>query len=515
MTTAQSVVVVDSDRVRVFRGEGDEAWEEALAAAPLDATSDGASVYISLADNTIVVVSDDLADYAGVKSTFATYGDITATGATYGNLPNLVNAPVLTVWTTLPNPATMLTYTKGFLVAGVENRLYDVSLGTADDTTLFYSAPLLGHRWIDGTDGLAAGYLLGGQGDKWFVYWVTVRDDAATLNPPVVAAPLPEGEIGYSLGSYLGFVLVGTERGVRFCTPAGDNTLTYGRLIVTDTPVRNFEGQDRYVWFGIGGVARDLVEPLRQPEAGLARLDLSVFTAPLTPAFAADLIAGDDILGNADQVITFNGKRIFHVEDGGIYVEQDTYAKEGWLQEGVFNQQVRDKKIALYASISCEPLTSGSIEVALTPDSAEFPNPQIILNAPGSVSSGNTDLNGMRFEGLVVQHTLKSNTDQDETPRMTRFEFRSVPVVGRAHEWQVPLLVFEALDFENMTMGRDPDADLQHLINLVESGRLFTYREAGREHTCYSPGYVWRPEKLAADGQSWQGTCLLRIRSLR
>lgn len=480
----QRLVLVGTDTVHTFP-DLDPATEStiALPSPALSSTSDGQNIHVLCADDTVYLV-DPVAE-------------------------------TVTAEVTLPAPGSLVAYVKGFLVAAVGPALYDVSSGVADDTTLIYSAPLGGHRWVAATDGLAAGYLLGGQGDKWFAYWITVRDDAATLNPPVVAAPLPEGEIGYSLGSYLGFVLIGTDKGVRFCTPAGDNTLTYGRLVVTDSPVTDFEGQDRFVWFGIGGHPRDLDEPLRQPEAGLARMDLSTFTAPLTPAYAADLVARDvtDVEGVGAYVTTYQGRRVFST-DGAVYMETGSYAGEGWLTEGVFNQAVRDRKIALYVSVSCEPLPDGTaVSTSVAFDSTSYPDPQVRIDAPGSVASGNVDLEGVRYEGMLARHMLSS--DGSATPRLTRFEERSTPVIGRAHEWQVPLLVFDGMFWEDVTFSRDVRADVDHIISLVENGRVFTYREGGQTYDCFSPGYEWRPEKLTSDGESWQGVLILRVRQVR
>ena len=484
----------------------------------LVATSDGLAVI----DGTTVTVYDETLTSVGTATLSGTALDVASDGKTVyvlsaGALDEVPLDTRTVTSTVVPAGASMVGYLKGFIVLAVDNALYDFSTKVADPTTLISTAPLAGHRWVDATDGLAAGYLLGGQGDKWHVYWITVRDDAATLNPPVVAAPLPEGEIGYSLGSYLGFVLVGTERGIRFCTPAGDNTLTYGRLIVTDAPVVNFEGQDRFVWFGIGGGTRDFEEPLRQPEVGLARLDLSVFTAPLTPAYSADLIgtsSSSDVSGKGRRVVTWQGKRVFTSESGEVFHETDNYAVEGWLTQGVFNQGVRDKKIALYGLVSCEPLPGGAIETTLADDSTNFAVPQIQVQAPGSVTSGNVDLGGLRFDGMTVQHTLRSSLPP-ATPRLTRFEFRSVPVVGKAHEWQVPLLIFGGINWKDATYSRDAQDDVEHLLALVETGRLFEYREGSQAHTCYSPGYEWRPEKLTEDGQAWQGVFVVRVRSIR
>lgn len=448
-------------------------------AAPVRATtSDGVTVYAALNNLDIVAIKD------GVVSTYMTLSQVPQ----------------------------MISYMKGFLIAGIGPALYDISGGVADPTTLIFESSFAEHRWVATTDGLSAGYILGGQGDKWQVYWMTVREDASTLNPPVVAAPLPDGEVGHSLGSYLGFVLIGTERGVRFASPGGDNTLTYGRLVVTGQPVKGFEGQDRFVWFGVGGSVRDQKDALRQPEAGLARMDLSTFTAPLTPAFASDLIADGEPVETATLVATVDGGLVFCVPGQGLYRQTlGVPAESGYLVQGLFNQGVRDVKIGLYAHISCEPL-QGSIYVDLGEDSVDYVE-AIGLDAPGVVTSGNVDIDE-EWEGLAVRYRLLAS-DADASPVMTRFEVRCVPRLGRAHEWQVPLVIASVYDYRETTQGVDIENALDSLIALVEQGRVFTFREGDRSYQCFSPGYEWRPTSQVAGSDKFQGVFVLRIREIR
>jgi hypothetical protein len=99
----------------------------------------------------------------------------------------------------------------------------------------------------------------------------------------LVAATLPDGEIARSISGYLGYVVIGTDKGVRFSVADGDGNLTLGALIPTTEPVYCAEGQDRFVWYGLSQF------PNNAPYGGLGRMDLSAFTGDLTPAYATDI----------------------------------------------------------------------------------------------------------------------------------------------------------------------------------------------------------------------------------
>ena len=104
-------------------------------------------------------------------------------------------------------------------------------------------------RWVSGTNAPNGTYLIGGVGDKWFVYFMQLDSAGAQFDAPVVAQSLPEGEIGYSVFSYQGFILVGTRFGLRMMVGDSDGLLTSGATIPTNSPVYDFEGQNRFVWY--------------------------------------------------------------------------------------------------------------------------------------------------------------------------------------------------------------------------------------------------------------------------
>lgn len=470
------LIVLDGAKIYLYPNAESGPSSATLPSAPVDFTTDGLSVYLAYSDGTVTVLTPPA-----------------LTGTTFA---------------TLPGTPGFLTYMKGLVVASVGPALYDISGGVADDSTKFYVHPLPTHEWVDGTDGLAAGYLLGGQGNRWHVYWVAVTDDGTTFSAPVVAAPLPVGETGYALGSYLGNVLIGTDAGVRFAAPSGDNTIVYGRAIETGAPVTGFEGEDRFVWFGIGGATPDPRNPLTQVEAGLARMDLSAFTSELTPAYASDLTASVD--GTVSSVASLNGRRVFSVPGAGVYVEQDTYVGEGWLLDGEVTMGVNDRKVGLYLSATMEPLV-GEVHIDASYDDGDYVT-VLSTTGVGAVSSGNNYLDGQSFRTLDTKMRLVSDIG---TPVVTSWDFRAVPSVGSAHQWEVPLLIHEVVQWEGAERFRDLSEDVDAVLALVESGRTFTFREGERSHTCYATKYEWFPTSITESKDMWQGVLVLTMRSLR
>jgi hypothetical protein len=399
----------------------------------------------------------------------------------------------------------VLRYVKGFLLVGNGNRLLDVTTGVP---IVVFVHPLVDFSWVDMCEGLGDGFLLGGIGDRWMIQSITVSSDALTLAPPIVAAPLPEGEVGYALESYLGYVVVGTSTGWHFGVPS-NGQLALGRLVDTAAPVRCFEGQDRFVWYGQSTTSGT--------PAGLGRADLSTFVQPMTPASASDLAA--DTEGIVRGVATvgagpeFAGRRVFTVDGVGVFMEADDLVPEGHLEQGAMTFGTSDPKMGLYAQLYSEPL-SGGIQVQVSWDLGPS---EVVADATaqGSLSGGNIPA-AVKFASASFVFYLTRNPDiSTEGPRLTRLEFRAIPVTGRASEWRVPLLVHDSLGYDNVVRGRDVISDFDLLMELVETRREFDYREGTRLYRVHAVDFLWVPHHLITDGSAYNGTFLIVLRETR
>lgn len=404
--------------------------------------------------------------------------------------------------------ATFIGYNKDYLIVGVGNVLKNI---TGSEATV-YTHPQANFRWVDSCDGNSCIYVVGGVGDKTVVHRIGIKQDGTGLDPGIVACSLPDGEVGHSIGSYLGFVFIGTDKGIRMAAPDAAGDLTLGALIPTDAAVYCFEGQDRFVWYGNTSMdgsyavgSGDAPDFPTDPAIGLGRMDLTSFTvSDLTPAYANDLVADGALVGVTRSVVTYQGKRVFSVDGEGVYYETDEKMDAGWLEQGVLSYSVEDAKTALYSQSKWEPL-EGSILLDMDFDSNGYSR-YANYNVQGSIRSQNTDMNGTVFSRTQPRFVLIRDEDEPTLgPTLTRWELRARPARGRASRWVLPILNSETIDLDSAPTNRDPAAEYDRLMSLVESGRMFVFQESGRAYQCTAVDFVWKPEKVTESGKAWQG----------
>lgn len=411
--------------------------------------------------------------------------------------------------------ATFLDWQKDYLIVGDGNKLYNAI--KANNPALIYTHPEADFRWYSAASGPSQIYVLGRLSDRTTIHRVGIKSDGTGLIPAIVASVLPDGEIGYSIDSYLGFILIGTNKGVRVALPDSNGDLTLGSIIPTTTPVYTFEGQDRFVWFGNGAVD-GAYSPLSETDTfptgtvcGLSRMDLSRTTVnALTPAYAQDIVASTVTGQVVRSVITFADKRVFSLDNGDVWFETSTLMPAGWLRQGIISYSVEDVKTGLYMQTKWEPL-KGEVDLDVSYDSTGFIRVADYV-IQDSIRSGNTSMNGVQFSRMEPRLVLKrSTTSATNGPILTRFEVRAIPVKGRNSRWTLPIFNYEDIEIDQVPYKRDPLQVLDTLLALVESGTLFTLQESGQAYTVHAKDYKWQPEKLTANGRSWQGVFTLVV----
>jgi len=344
--------------------------------------------YAAAVNNETIYWYNSVANNAPVGSTVVNAGDPIIDIANFGAMVTTLHAsfrvyetdgpsstPVYDNQRTITN-ADFIAWEKDYLILGAHNKLYDATSKTAA-SSLIFTHPVDSFRWTSAAAGNSCIYVLGGTGKQSYVHRLNIKQDGTGLNPAIVAATLPDGEIGYTIDSYLGFVLIGTSKGVRVATENGNSgDLTLGPIIPTTVPVRCFEGQDRFVWFGNGAIestyaTTDDYFPTGTV-SGLSRMDLSTSTTSiLTPAYAPDIVAIDQTGKIVRSVITFNDKRMFTMDGIGVYIEDLPLMDAGWLKQGTMSFSVEDLKTGLYAQAKWLPLI-GEIDLDLAYDSTGY-----------------------------------------------------------------------------------------------------------------------------------------------
>lgn len=196
-----------------------------------------------------------------------------------------------------------LTFVKERLVLTVNNKIFELPTSAAALPTALYAHPNTGHTWSAVAASGAAIYVSGWNGLNSSIvkFTLTTSGTMPTLTSAVVSAEMPTGERIYAMYYYLGFLMIGTSKGIRAATVSdNDGSITYGPLIVeTLQPVFDFTARQSYVWCASGTT---------NGKQGLIRIDLTNEIEPLRFAYANDLQIETPIDGGQTVTVCFLGE---------------------------------------------------------------------------------------------------------------------------------------------------------------------------------------------------------------
>jgi hypothetical protein len=174
-------------------------------------------------------------------------------------------------------------YVKDRIVMTINNKIYEIS---SSATTL--SSPVYTHSDTDIvfssiTASGPAIYVAGYSGTQSSIFKFTLNTSGVmpTLTTAITAAEMPVGEIIHKIFYYLGYMMIGTNKGIRAAVVSDqDGSINYGPLIVETTqPCYDFAARDRFIWCatGVDGAS------------GVIRIDLGNEVETLRFAYANDL----------------------------------------------------------------------------------------------------------------------------------------------------------------------------------------------------------------------------------
>jgi hypothetical protein len=411
-------------------------------------------------------------------------------------------------------------FNKGKLFASTDDGKVHTISGTGT-VTLVIDRSTLGFTWTASTGVGGYHYFAGYNGDKSIIFKVTLTAEGTALSAGIVAGELPDDEKVLHLDGYLGYLVIGTNKGIRFASTDANGYITIGGLIQTNQPVYCSEGQDRFVWFGWGYY--DAVS------SGLGRMDLAEFTSTLTPAYASDLMAGkpalktsatspiaaDPILGDVLSVVTYDNKRVFAVKAKGIFTETTAKVPLASLDTGLISHGIIDNKYAAFLDARLQPLASGNVlKLAHAADSEGFATSGAITET-GATYTGEFFLGhtGRNFEIRVTFGDIVPSTLVGANVTCTGFMLRSYPAPKRVSKFSVPIMLFDSINVADRDWAGNPGADFEFLGNLHKRQLPFSFQEGEVSYTVVMDDYQWLPEKRS-NVSGFQGTFVAVLREI-
>lgn len=201
----------------------------------------------------------------------------------------------------------VMEYVKERIVMCSNNKVYEFASNASTLPAAVYTHGDDDHIFTSITASGPAIYIAGYSGIQSNIYKFTLTTSTGampSLTSAITAAEMPVGEVIHKIYYYLGYMIIGTSKGVRVAQVNDqDGSLAYGPLIFESTqPVYDFAARDHFIWCAASV----------DGDPGLVRIDLSNEIEPLRFAYANDLYFNRDVdyhttsvafLGDTDRLI--------------------------------------------------------------------------------------------------------------------------------------------------------------------------------------------------------------------
>jgi hypothetical protein len=337
----------------------------------------------------------------------------------------------------------VMEFTKERIVACINNKVYEIATNATALPTAVYTHPVDDFVYTSITSSGAAIYCTGFSGTQSNIQKFTLASNGTmpTLTSAITAAEMPSGERIYKIAYYLGYMLIGTTKGIRAAAVSDDGSLAYGPLIWENTqPVYDFAFRDRYAW------AATSVED----EPGTIRLDLGTQVSPLVFPYAYDTYKATGSTAHETTACAFidgTDRLAFTTNatataNGSVYIEsEDTLVESGYLQTGYVRYNTLEGKIFKLLTPRIDT-TYGGLEIAsIGADGTEYPigsfaQESVVQEIGIPYPQGAQEYLGFKF-------TLTRDTSITTLgPLFTGYQLKALPSVPRQRLIQYPLFCY-------------------------------------------------------------------------
>lgn len=399
----------------------------------------------------------------------------------------------------------MLGFAKNYMFGAHDHDLHLIS--AAGIKSLVIEPDDTAFRFVGVATGQNAVYAAGFSGKKSLVYKITIKADG-TLDKGVVALELPTGEVVTSISGYLGFVLIGTNKGVRYCSTDANSNLVAGQLIPTSGNVKKFASNGRFSYFTWSNYDGE--------SSGLGRLDLSNFTSPNTPSFATDLMHTStadvtNVVIFDDPVTPFATKKVFTISGVGVIAEDsDNLVASGEIESGTWRWGIPDRKFIAKIDTRSTPLV-GSITSYLKIDDGTYESAGTWSVADDTENSfDGSDSKAIEADFKFVLERATATTG----PTFTRWMARAYAAPFRSQVFSIPIILHKSVTVRGKEYYYDVDEQQEFFDDLIASPRIITLQVGSFTHNVIVEDIVWEPVDSVGNSWSFEGTLVVTLRSV-
>jgi hypothetical protein len=371
----------------------------------------------------------------------------------------------------------VMEYVKNRIVMAADNKVYEFAPTASAMPTAIYTNPNSSHVYTSITSSGPAIYIAGYNGNQSAIEKYTLNTSTGampTLTSAITAAELPTGEICHAIHYYLGYMLIGTSKGIRVAAVSDqDGSLNYGPLIVeTSQPVYAFATRDRFAW------ATTNVDG----EPGLTRIDLGAEIETLRFAYANDVYYGG-VTGKKTTACAFIGStdRIaFSTNAGYVYLESaSTLNTSGYIQTGNIRYNTLEPK-NFRRIIGRGTFEYGSMTIStITEDGTEYEHISYDSSIPVQEVSTTQPENAQEF--VAFKFTLyRDATTTSLGPTFKGYQAKATIATPRQRVIRFPVYCYDVeTDRFNVVTGYEDRAfeRLRALENAEAGGDVLNWQD--------------------------------------
>lgn len=371
----------------------------------------------------------------------------------------------------------VMEYVKNRIVMAADNKVYEFAPSATAMPTAIYTNPNSSHVYTSVTSSGPAIYLAGYNGNQSAIEkytLVTSTGAMPTLTSAITAAELPTGEVCHAIKYYLGYMLIGTSKGIRVAAVSPeDGSLNYGPLIVeTSQPVFTFATRDRFAWAAtsVGG------------EPGVTRIDLGAEIETLRFAYANDVYYGG-VSGKKTTACAFIGTtdRIALATNAGYcYLESaSTLLTSGYLKTGNIRYNTLEPK-NFRRIIGRGVFTYGSMSIStVTEDGTEYDH--ISYDSSIAVQEVSTTQPENAQEFVAFKFSLyRDGTTSSLGPTFKGYQAKATIATTRQRVLRFPIFCYDVeTDRFNVVTGYEGRAldRLRALENAEANGDVLNWQD--------------------------------------